>query len=69
MKMDVCPGDDLQRSFLSKADGWNMLDDPNSFRRTFHKRNSRSLVHFKKCSAFGEGLTRSILSAPDGQDG
>ena len=34
MKIDVCPGDDLQKDYPSKADGYNVSDDPNSFRRT-----------------------------------
>ena len=43
MKIDVCPEDDLQAFYPSEADGYNVLDDPNSFRgtrrRTFHELN------------------------------
>ena len=34
MNIDVCLGDNFQTFYPSEADGSNMLDDPNSFRRT-----------------------------------
>ena len=34
VKIDVCPGDDLQTFYPSEADGENVLDDPDSFRRS-----------------------------------
>ena len=34
MKIGVCPGDDLRTFYPSEADGQNVLDDSNSFRRT-----------------------------------
>ena len=34
VKIDVCPVDDPQKFYLSEADGYNLLDAPNSFRRS-----------------------------------
>ena len=55
IKIDVCPGDDLQR--LYPSDQTHPVELNLAWRRTFHERDSLSLVRLMKSSTFGLGLT------------
>ena len=55
IKIDVCPGGDLQRFYPSDQTHPDELNL--AWRRTFHERDSLSLVRLMKSSTFGLGLT------------
>ena len=69
VKIDVCPGDDVQAFYPSEADaecvGRSKLIQTNlinrSRGRTFHELNALSLVRLMKSSTFGLGLTDILL--------
>ena len=69
VKIDVCPGDDLQAFYPSEADaecvGRSKLIQTNlinwSRRWTFHELNALSSVRLMKSSTFGLGLTDILL--------
>ena len=60
MKIDVCPGGDLQRFYPSDQTHPDELNL--AWRRTFHERDSLSLVRLMKSSTFGLGLTWTTVS-------
>ena len=55
IKIDVCPGGDLQRFYPSDQTHPDELNL--AWRRTFHERDSLSLVRLMKSSTFDLGLT------------